>query len=130
MTRNRKIELATIIGKGTTIEGTVKVEGGIRIDGYIQGQIISDGFVTIGLSGEAKADIKAKECLISGRVTGNIQVADALELDKSAQLQGDIVARVLTVEAGALFNGGSSMGTSNTVKKPALPKTDETPDTA
>lgn len=109
MTRNKKIELSTIIGSGTVIEGDLKVDGGVRVDGLVKGKIESNGFVTIGPSGEALADIKAKESLISGRVNGNIDVEEGLELDKTAQVQGNLSAKLLTIHAGAMFFGSSSM---------------------
>jgi cytoskeletal protein CcmA (bactofilin family) len=117
MERNKKVELSTIIGKGSRIEGTLQVEGGVRIDGRIDGKIESNGFVTIGLSGQTNADIKAKECLISGKVVGNINVTEGLELDRTADLTGDIVAKILRVHTGAVFNGTSKMGE---IKKPLL----------
>ncbi len=117
MTRNRKVELSTIIGKGSKIKGTLFIDGGVRIDGTIEGNIESSGFITIGLSGVANADIKAKECLISGKAVGNIVVEEALELDKTANLQGDIIAKVLKIHTGAVFNGSSVMG-----KHPVSPK--------
>ncbi|MCK4311641.1 MAG: polymer-forming cytoskeletal protein, partial [Candidatus Cloacimonetes bacterium] len=102
MNRNRKVELSTIIGKGSKIKGTLYVEGGVRIDGEVEGTIESNGFVTIGLSGIANANIKADECLVSGKVVGNIVCKDALELDKSANLTGDIIAKVLKIHTGAV----------------------------
>ena len=110
MARNRKVELSTIIGKGSKIEGSLKVAGGVRIDGEVEGTIESDGFVTVGRSGIAKADIKADECLVSGRVIGNISVEDALELDETANLTGDIIAKIVKIHSGAIFNGSSTMG--------------------
>ena len=117
MTRNRKVELSTIIGKGSKITGKLYVDGGVRIDGEIEGNIESNGFVTIGLSGYAKADIKANECLISGRVEGNVTVSDGLELDSTANLTGNIIAKVMKIHTGAVFNGQSQMG------NPVKPKT-------
>ncbi len=107
MTRNKKVELSTIIGKGTVIEGDIKVEGGIRVDGIVKGKIQSNGFVTIGPSGEALADISAKECLISGKVKGNIMAEEGLELDKTSTVEGNLNTRLLTIHAGAVFNGNS-----------------------
>jgi len=109
MNKNRKVELSTIIGKGSKIKGTLFVQGGVRVDGEVQGTIESDGFVTIGSSGFAKANIKAEECLVSGKVEGNIVCKDAIELDRSARMNGDIVAKVLMIHTGAVFNGNSSM---------------------
>lgn len=110
MAKNRKVELSTIIGKGSKIDGKLTAAGGVRIDGEIEGDIISDGFVTIGEGGVAKADIKAQECLISGRVIGNVTVQEGLELNNTANLSGDIVAKILKIHSGAIFNGSSAMG--------------------
>jgi cytoskeletal protein CcmA (bactofilin family) len=120
MARNRKVELSTIIGKGSKVTGTLFVDGGVRVDGEIEGKIESNGFVTIGLSGTAKADIKAEECLISGKVIGNVTVSDGLELDNTAILTGNIIAKVIKIHTGAVFNGQSEMG------KPAKSKSVKT----
>ncbi len=117
MTRNRSVELSTIIGKGSKITGNLKVDGGVRIDGEIEGELESNGFVTIGQTGVAKASINAYECLIAGKVEGNISVKEALELDKTAILTGDITAKVVKITAGAVFNGTSKMSSSNTSKQ-------------
>ncbi len=120
MNRNRKVELSTIIGKGSKVKGTLLVEGGVRIDGEVKGIIESNGFITIGLSGVANANIKANECLVSGKVVGNIVCEDALELDKTADLTGDIIAKVLKIHTGAVFNGNSSM--KSEIKSPSIRK--------
>jgi len=121
MNKNRKVELSTIIGKGSKIKGTLYVQGGVRIDGEIEGTIESDGFVTIGASGVAKADIKADECLISGKVIGNVTCKDAVELDRSAKMNGDIIAKILKIHTGAVFNGSSSMTSgSKPIRNPII----------
>lgn len=117
MLKNRKVELSTIIGKGSTFKGNLQIRGGIRIDGIVEGTIETDGFVIIGTSGKAKADIKAKECLISGILEGNVTVSETLELDKTAWVTGDIVAKILTVTAGAMIVGTCQMGEKKTAKQ-------------
>jgi len=109
MAKNREVELSTIIGKDSKVTGSLFVKGGVRVDGEVEGKIESDGFVTIGSSGLAKSDIKAKECLVSGKVKGNIIAEESLELDKSAKLDGDIITRILRIHTGAIFNGNCSM---------------------
>ena len=109
MARNRKVELSTIIGKGSKIKGDLFVDGGVRIDGEVEGKVESTGFVTIGVSGVANADIKSDECLVSGKVVGNITVSDGLELDSTANLSGNIIAKVIKIHTGAIFNGVSQM---------------------
>ncbi|HPR16627.1 MAG TPA: polymer-forming cytoskeletal protein [Candidatus Cloacimonadota bacterium] len=117
MARNRKVELSTIIGKGSKVTGNLFVDGGVRVDGEIEGKIESNGFVTIGISGVAKADIHADECLISGKVVGDVHVTDGLEMEETASLTGDITAKVIKIHTGAIFNGSSRMG-----EKPSVPK--------
>jgi len=127
MTRNRNVELSTIIGKGSKITGTLKVDGGVRIDGEIEGEVESNGFVTIGTTGIANANIKAQECLIAGKVNGNVNTKEALELDKTAHLTGDITAKVVKITAGAIFNGKSSMSEKQTgMKQPTFFNKNET----
>ncbi len=109
MEKNRKIELSTMIGKGSVVTGTLDIKGGIRVDGEVEGSIQADGFILVGSSGVAKADLKAKECLVCGNVEGDIQVQDQLELEKNARVNGNIIARTLRIHAGAILNGNCSM---------------------
>lgn len=120
MARNRKVELSTIIGKGSKITGNLFVDGGVRVDGEIEGKIETNGFVTIGVSGIAKADISADECLISGKVVGDVHVTDGLELEETASLTGDITAKVIKIHTGAVFNGNSHMGEKSAPKKKVI----------
>lgn len=109
MQKNKKIELSTIIGKGSKISGNFNIKGGVRISGDVEGEIVTDGFITVSQTGYAKANIKAKECLVAGRVDGNIVVDDALELDKTAIVNGDIIAKALSIHTGAVLNGQCEM---------------------
>jgi cytoskeletal protein CcmA (bactofilin family) len=110
MLKNRKVELSTIIGRGSNITGNLTIRGGIRIDGSIEGTIKTDGFLIIGNSGRAKADLHAKECLVSGELEGDVTATEVLELDKTARVKGNITAKILTVHAGAILIGNCYTG--------------------
>lgn len=110
MLKNRKIELSTIVGKNSKIEGSFNLKGGVRVDGTIEGTLETDGFITIGLAGYAKASIRAKECLVSGTVVGDIFARETLELDKTAKVTGNISAKNLIINSGACLNGNCRMG--------------------
>lgn len=114
MKKNKTVELSTMIGKGSKFKGELYVDGGIRVDGEIEGKLEAKGFVAIGVSGKANADIIAQECLVSGKVKGDISVKEVLELDKTANVNGDVVAKTLMIHSGAKFNGTSTM---NGIKK-------------
>lgn len=102
-------KLDTIVGKGTKVEGTVTVEGATRIDGMLAGKLTSNDIVTVGPSGEVKADIKAKAIIIGGKVNGNIEASDKIEIQARAEFRGDLIAKSLLIEHGAVFHGNSNM---------------------
>ena len=101
-----------IIGVGTEINGDVISSGDIRIDGNINGKIISKAKVVIGPSSVVTGDIDAQNADISGRVTGKIVISETLVLKSSANIQGDITVNKLLVESGAEFNGNCRMNSS------------------
>ncbi len=101
--------LDTIIGKGSVIEGSLQVEGEIRIDGTVKGKISSTGSLTVGNGGIIEADLDTKVAVIGGNVTGNILASDKIELQSKAVVEGEITTKNLTVEEGAVFQGKCNM---------------------
>lgn len=99
----------TIIGAGVVLEGKLSSNGNIRIDGAINGDITANGSVTVGETGEITGEIKADVISIGGKVTGSINSKEKVVLESKAVLKGDIVTKILVVEAGAIFDGSSKM---------------------
>lgn len=94
-----------IVGLSSTINGDIKSEGSIRIDGKITGEIICSGDVIIGDQAVVKANIEAEYCEISGIVEGNVHTDTQLKIFKSGQLKGDITVSSFTIEEGGIFSG-------------------------
>jgi cytoskeletal protein CcmA (bactofilin family) len=99
----------TIIGKGARIDGTVEVQGHLRIDGYVKGTIKCDEALTIGAQGKIEADINTKTVVVSGEVSGNITAEERLELQAKSMVNGDIRTKSLIVEQGAILHGSCLM---------------------
>ncbi len=99
-----------LIGAGTVIEGEIKSNGDIRIDGTIYGSITSKSKVVIGTTGLVKGDISCQNADISGTVEGKTNIAELLFLKASAKINGDIYTGKLVVESGATFTGSCNMG--------------------
>lgn len=99
----------TIIGAGVVLEGKLSSNGNIRIDGAINGDINANGSVTVGETGEITGEIKAEVISIGGKVTGSINSKEKAVLESKAVLKGDIITKILVVEAGAIFDGSSKM---------------------
>lgn len=107
---NGDSEEITIISYGVKVEGKVSSNGSIRLDGTIQGDIICQGNVTVGESGEVFGKVNGQSITIGGKVEGTINAKEKLMLESKADLKGDIFTKILVVEAGARFDGKSNMG--------------------
>lgn len=99
-----------LIGQGTTIEGEIKSQGDIRIDGTIIGSVFSKSKVVIGSTGQVQGDITCQNADISGLVKGKTSVMEMMFLKSTGRINGDISTGKLVVEVGASFTGNCNMG--------------------
>ncbi|WP_146849171.1 bactofilin family protein [Brevifollis gellanilyticus] len=106
-----------VLANDVEIKGSIKFSHDLIIDGKIEGEVLSDGSLTIGENALIKGEVKTRSVIIFGKVEGNIVVAERCELKSNAILVGDIAAGTLSIEEGATFMGQSSVG-----KKPESPK--------
>ncbi len=105
--------LPNIIGNGTKITGDIETGGDLRIDGIIDGNIISKGKLVLGQAGSIKGSIKCSSAELSGSFEGKVDISDLLSLRNTAVFKGEIHTTKLSVEPGAIFNGNCSMGNDN-----------------
>jgi len=103
--------VGTLIGQGTQLKGSITATGALRIDGEVEGDIVTSSEVVIGEGGVVKAQVKAGNATIGGTVTGNMEITERLELLASAKLFGDIKAGTLIIGEGAIFKGACEMRT-------------------
>jgi len=101
--------LYTIIGEGTSFEGTITVPHSIRVDGYFKGKIDTSEVLTIGSTGVVEADIMARSAVIGGKVVGNMVVQERVELEVNSSLIGDLSTKDLIISEGAIFHGNCTM---------------------
>lgn len=101
--------LHTVIGAGTIIEGTMKVEHDVRVDGIIKGKIFIQGDLIVGNTGVIEADIEVRSTKLGGKVIGNLSARERIELEQNASVFGDIQTKDLIINEGAVFQGNCSM---------------------
>jgi cytoskeletal protein CcmA (bactofilin family) len=95
------------IGRSLVIKGEVTGAESLFIDGRIEGTInFPDNRVTIGRNGTVAANITAKEVVIMGKVQGNVDCADRLDIRSEGLLSGDVITHRISVEEGAILKGG------------------------
>jgi cytoskeletal protein CcmA (bactofilin family) len=99
------IEQASI-GRSVVIKGEVSGSESLYVDGRIEGTVtFKDHRVTVGRNGVVTANISAREVVIMGKVTGNVECTDRVDIRSEGSLTGDVVSQRISVEDGALLRG-------------------------
>ena len=106
-------EELTIISHGVKLEGKISSSGSIRVDGIVQGDVISEGNVSVGEQGEIIGQVNGQSITLGGKVSGMVNAKEKVTLEAKANLKGDIFTKILVIEAGARFDGKSNMGDSS-----------------
>ena len=95
-----------LIGKSVVIKGELSGSEDLYIDGLVEGTIeLRGNSLTIGPNGQVKASVTAKGVTISGKLEGNVNASDRLELRKTAIVLGDVATQRVSIEEGAYIKG-------------------------
>jgi cytoskeletal protein CcmA (bactofilin family) len=89
------------------IKGTLAFDGALEFNGTFEGEIISEGTLTIGSEAVIKAEIQAAKVIIRGKVQGNITATDSVEVCDQAELFGDVRSSKFILSEAATFRGRS-----------------------
>lgn len=104
---NAKIE--TVIGPNCRMNGILQSDGGIRIEGMFDGQIMTTGNLVIADTAKVIAEVQAYNVVISGSLKGNI-TANRVEITESGKLWGDLNVNSMLLNEGAYLRGQTNMG--------------------
>ncbi len=102
-------DINAFVGKGVEFKGTITYSGTVRIDGYLDGEIHTDGVVLIGEEAVIQAKITAGTIVCKGKVTGDVVAKECVKLRAPAVMNGSVKTPVLSMEDGVLFNGALEM---------------------
>lgn len=111
-------QVMTFLGKGAQFKGVLTFEGTTRVDGEIEGEIITQGTLIVGESGVIKAEVTAGTVVVGGRITGNIHASEKIQLLHNSVVTGSLTTHSIVIEDGAILNGICEM---QQVPDPALP---------
>lgn len=121
-----------ILSSDVEIKGSIKFQKELLIDGKVEGEINSDGVLTIGENADIRGEIKTKSITVYGKVQGNITVGERCELKSRCTLQGDLKAARLVIEEGATFigksevtSGGASKAATTAPARPEIVRNEE-----
>jgi cytoskeletal protein CcmA (bactofilin family) len=105
------------IGASIVVKGDITAGEDLVISGKVEGSVAVDGHTVIVRQGaDVVADIHAHAIVVAGQVLGALNAGEAIELQSSAEVEGDLAAPILKVHDGAVFNGKAE-----TVKRAAKP---------
>jgi cytoskeletal protein CcmA (bactofilin family) len=100
----------SIIGPGMSVIGDCTTDGTIRIEGRVEGSVRAGKAVVIGKDGVVEGDVSTQDALISGTVRGSLVAASRLEVQAHAHIDGEVRAKRMQLEEGAVLNGTVQMG--------------------
>ncbi|WP_455245636.1 bactofilin family protein [Petrachloros mirabilis] len=112
----------TLLAKGVQLTGKIRVEGTVRIDGRLEGDIHTKGQVIIGEEGLVQGTITAGTVVSSGRIKATVHAVERVQLLKTGVLIGEVHTPVLMMEDGAKLQGTTDMGVTGWSEElPKLP---------
>jgi cytoskeletal protein CcmA (bactofilin family) len=122
------VDQATI-GRTLSIKGEISGSEALYIDGRVEGKIsMPESRVTVGRNGKVDASIQAREVVIMGKVNGNIECSDRVDIRSEGAVHGDITTVRISVEDGAVLKGGIQVRNEQKHKEAqALPAPNEMP---
>jgi len=95
------------IGRTLVIKGEISGSESLFVDGRIEGSVnLAEHRVTVGRNGSVQANITAKEVVVMGKVTGNIDCTDRVDIRSEGVVNGDVATQRISVEDGAILKGG------------------------
>ncbi len=106
---SRSSSMNSIVGTGSTFTGTLRMDGGLRVDGTIEGQVDVTGTLAVGHDGLIRGDVSATQAVIGGTIIGTVRAERQMELQSGSRIEGDIFTRSLIIEEGVFFEGNCRM---------------------
>jgi len=101
----------SIIGPGMTVVGDLTTDGPLRIEGRVEGSVRVGHTLVIGKDGVVVGDVRAEDAVVSGTIDGSLTASSRIEVHATAKVEGDLRARSMQLDEGAVLNGSLAMGT-------------------
>ena len=114
-----------VLNYDVSVVGTLRFTDDLLVDGSVEGEITSDGVLTVGANASIQAGeknkvaVRTQSAIIHGKVVGDIVVTDRVELAATAELVGDVTASKISIQEGAVFVGYCRVGNPAVAAAPA-----------
>ena len=102
-------EITAFLGKGTEFKGVLSFEGTIRVDGKLDGEVVSTDTLIAGDEAFLQGEISVGTIISSGRIAGNINASQKVHILAPGIIEGNIRTPKLIIEEGVTFDGKCEM---------------------
>ena len=99
----------SIVSAECYFQGTLSVQGSLRVDGHLEGSVDNARQIIVGEGGKITGDVTGSTVVCGGDIIGNV-CADMLEVLAKASIKGDIRAQKMIVEEGGRIEGLCKIG--------------------
>lgn len=100
----------SLLDSQLTVTGDLETTASLRIEGNLDGSVLSADSVVIGVGSKISGDIHAREVVVGGTITGNVHASERVELQATAVVTGDVHTGSILVQEGGVVNGRVLMG--------------------
>jgi cytoskeletal protein CcmA (bactofilin family) len=119
-----------VLNSDVELTGSLKFSGELTFDGKLDGDISSEGVLTLGDNAVIRGNLNVNSVVVRGKVNGNVSAREKIEIKAKAELFGDIRAPRLVIEEGVTFVGKSEVNPNKaTPAAPPTPRPGEAPKT-
>lgn len=108
-------EITAFLGKGTEFKGVLSFEGTIRVDGKVDGEVVSKDTLIAGDEAFLQGDISVGTIISSGRIAGNINASQKVHILAPGIIEGNIKTPKLIIEDGVTFDGKCEMASQKNI---------------
>jgi cytoskeletal protein CcmA (bactofilin family) len=98
-----------ILGPRDSLVGTLNVDGDVRIEGTVDGEVAASGEISVQAGGTARAQLSARDILVMGAVEGTSVAEELVALGETASYAGEVRAGRLRIDEGAVINATITM---------------------
>ena len=107
-----------VLNSDVEIKGNLKFAGELTFDGKLDGEIATEGVLTLGDNAVINGNISAQSVVVRGKINGNVTAREKIDLKAKTEMFGDVRAAKLVIEEGVTFVGKSEV---NPNKVPPTP---------
>ncbi len=123
--RNYEKSIRAFLGEGTEFKGVISFEGTVRVDGVLEGEVVTEDTFIIGAAARVKANIQAGVVIVMGEMEGKIEAKEKCEIRVGSHVKGEIYTPSIYIEEGAVFEGACHMtGNDGKVESLMAPASD------